>query len=136
MNKDNYNSTVLTTSDKYRLYVHVPIVRRKLGSTTELFIEQLQATSSKEAIRQLKRVYCMLDFNRLNRLLLSDAPTSSIDQLLELCGVTEGAAHHASTAEQQGFIALTEAQLHRLDCHELLKEYAEEQDRLTIQGNG
>jgi len=31
----SFNSTVLTTADKYRLYVHLPIIKRKLGHSTE-----------------------------------------------------------------------------------------------------
>jgi hypothetical protein len=35
VNNSKFNCTVVTTADKYRLYIHPAIIRRKLGQFTE-----------------------------------------------------------------------------------------------------
>jgi hypothetical protein len=47
VNNSKYNCTVLTTTDKYRLYIHPAIIRRKLGQSTEEFIDKLSMLTSK-----------------------------------------------------------------------------------------
>ena len=129
VNSGKHNSTVMTTCDKYRLYVHVPLIRKKLGGHTEQFLEQLQNTTSKEAVKQLKRVYTMLDGSRRNCLPLPE-PNSLKDlmDLMKLCGTYE------PPDPKQGIIILSEEQLLLLDESSSGDEFKERSDLLTISG--
>lgn len=88
VNNPSHNSTVLTTSDQYRLYVHIPIIRRKLGSNTEQFLDLLQGSNSKEAVKLLKTVYGLLDCNPNNCLPPNEAENKRPNDLIQLCGST------------------------------------------------
>jgi hypothetical protein len=63
VNNAKFEYSVLTTSDTLRLYVHRSILRRKLGSDADAFLEQLETITLKEATKSLKEVYTGLDFS-------------------------------------------------------------------------